>query len=221
MLRDAPQHFSANLQPITLERRNGIHDNSSRGLLLTLYTVLTRAMSPKAMQAMKPFDTVVSANGFVAPGALQAMKPFNMVNSKNGPKDSITTKSERKKTRKIPAALQGIASTSHEPARPCTKHEAAVHFEAITTPTTPKRKRVTRALLQGIASASQEDTHACTSHETAAKRRREEFWENILPRWAELKQAAIQAGEKPPDFSKWCNARAHMQCVQDVWKDWS
>ena len=179
MLRDAPQRFSANLQPITLERRNGIHDNSSRGLLLTLYTVLTRAMSPKAMQAMKPFDTVISTNGFVSPGALQAMKPFNMVNSKNGPKDSITTKPERKKTRKIPAALQGIAS------------------------------------------ASQEDTRACTSHETAAKRLREEFWRSILPRWAELKQTAIRAGKQPPDFSWWCNERARMQGVPDVWKDWS
>ena len=188
MLRDAPQRFGANLQPIALERRNGIHYNSCAGYFSK---------------------------------TLQAMKTLDIVNSKNGPEDTITTKTERKKKKKIPAALQGIASTSHEAARPCTKHKAAVHFEEITTATTPKRKRVNKALLQGIASATQEATHPCTSHETAAKRRREEFWRSTLDRWPKRKQAAIQAGKQPPDFSQWCNDRARMQCVPDVWKDWS
>ena len=193
-------------------------------------------MSPKAMQAMKPLDNVVSTNGLVSPKALQAMKQLDNVVSKNGPEDTIPTKTERKKKKKIPAALQGIASTSHEAARPCTRHEAAVTstptamqvkkaadkvFEAITTATTPKRKKVKRALLQGIASASHEAARPCTSHEAATKRLRQDFWRSIFPRWVELKQTAIRAGKQPPDFSWWCNERARMQGVPDVWKDWS
>ena len=101
------------------------------------------------------------------------------------------------------------------------KTRANTSYEAITSATTPKRKKVTGALLQGIACASNEATRQCTKHETEAKRLRQQFWQSIVPRWKKLQQDAKQAGKQPPDHVKWCEERAHWQCVSDIWKDWS
>ena len=101
---------------------------------------------------------------------------------------------------------------------------ATTNFEAITRATAPKRKKVTGALLQGIACASNEATHQCTNHETEAKRLRQQFWENITPRWKERTENAKQAGKQPPshaDHVTWCEERAKMQCVPDIWMDWT
>ena len=212
MLCDVPQRVGANLQPITLERRNGLQDKSSRSLLFpltqschcgcTLLCYPTIAMSPKAMP--------------------------------------IPKNTGRKRKKKISAALQGIGSTRYEEAAPFgTRHEAATtapatamqaqtrattNFEAITRATAPKRKRVTGALLQGIACASNEATHQCTNHETEAKRLRQQFWKNITPRWKERTENAKQAGKQPPshaDHVTWCEKRAKMQGVPDIWMDWT
>ena len=212
MLCDVPQRVGANLQPITLERRNGLQDKSSRSLLFpltqschcgcTLLCYPTFAMAPKAMP--------------------------------------IPKNTGRKRKKKISAALQGIGSTSYEEAAPFgTRHEAATtapatamqaqtrattNFEAITRATAPKRKKVTGALLQGIACASNEATHQCTNHETEAKRLRQQFWKNITPRWKERKEKAKKAGKESPSREEhvtWCDERAKMQGVPAIWTDWT
>ena len=178
-------------------------------------------MAPKAMPI--PKNTVT-----FAPWAGHGHRFFELAN--------------RKRKKKISAALQGIGSTSYEEAAPFgTRHEAATtspptamqaqtrantSFEAITRATAPKRKKVTGALLQGIACASNEATHQCTQNETEAKRLRQQFWENIIPRWKERKESAKQAGKKPPSHAEhvtWCEERAKMQYVPvpDIWKDWT
>ena len=146
----------------------------------------------------------------------------------------------RKRKKNISTALQGIGSTRYEEAAPFgTRHEAATtapatamqaqtrattNFEAITRATAPERKKVTGALLQGIACASNEATHQCTNHETEAKRLRQQFWENITPRWKERKEKAKKAGKKSPSREEhvtWCDERAKMQGVPAIWTDWT
>ena len=209
MLCDVLQRVGASLQPVTLERWNGLQDKSSRRLIFpltqschrgcTLFCYPTFAMSPKAMPI---------------------------------PKNTV-----RKKKTKISAALQSIGSISYEAAPLCTRHKEATttspptaiqvktrantSYEAITRATTPKRKKVTGALLQGIACASNEATPQCMKHEAEAKRLRQQFWQSIVPRWKKLQQDARQAGKQPPDHVKWCEERARWQCVPNIWKDWS
>ena len=89
------------------------------------------------------------------------------------------------------------------------KTRANTSYEAIAKATTSERKKVTGALLQGIACASNEATPQCMKHEAEAKRLRQQFWQNIAPRWKKLKQRAKEAGKRLPDHVQWCEERAH------------
>ena len=101
---------------------------------------------------------------------------------------------------------------------------ATTTFKAITRATAPDRKKVTGALLQGIACASNEGSPQCTNDEAEAKRLRQQFWKNVTPRWIEKTKKAKQAGKQPPSPAyhvTWCEERAKIQQVSEIWKDWT
>ena len=98
---------------------------------------------------------------------------------------------------------------------------AAKRAKAKVKEATKKRKQAKehkRRLAMALHAASIQEEELAAARQAAE--RRQQFWENVMPRW-EAHAAAQPQRPNADAFSEWVNRRAHMQGVEDPWADFS